>query len=99
METAENRVLVVGDKVRINKCESCPKLIGRVVVIMSIFGDSPDNETNLIVNYGRGRPQTGRPEFLSVDNVSLVKVHALGDKENPATQKEVNECIDSLQKE
>jgi len=68
METTENRVLKVGDKVRINVCESCPKLTGKVVVINSIL---VDGYTKLFVNYGRGRPQTGRPEFLVVGDVSL----------------------------
>ena len=72
METTENRVLKVGDKVRIDQCLPCPKLVGMTVVITGIFGDSPDNDTNLLVNYGRGRPQTGRPESLLSQNVSLV---------------------------
>lgn len=73
METTENRVLKVGDKIRINKCELCPKLTGKTVIITSVLsGDSPDGNTKLIVNYGRGRPQAGRPEFLVVDDVSLV---------------------------
>ena len=99
METTENRVLKVGDNVRIDKCESCPKLVGKIVVITSIFGDSPDEETNLLVNYGRGRPQTGRPEFLVADNVSLVTVHVLGDEASPAAIEDVNNCFDSIQKE
>jgi hypothetical protein len=71
METTENRVLKVGDNVRIDKCESCPKLVGRTVVIKSINPDGPDG-ARLYVSYGRGRPQTGRPEFLFIDDVSLV---------------------------
>ena len=69
METTENRVLKVGDKVRINVCESCPKLTGKVVVITNILSD---DGTMLIVNYGRGRPQTGRPDCLLPEDVSLV---------------------------
>lgn len=73
METIENLVLKVDDKIRIDKCESCPKLIGRTVVITDVLsGDSSEGEIKLLVNYGRGRPQAGRPEFLVTDDVSLV---------------------------
>lgn len=59
----------VGTKVRIDRCEVCPAVVGKTVTVKSVYADGE----NLIINYGRGRPSADRPSFVNVDDVSLVK--------------------------
>lgn len=56
----------VGDMVTVDRCDECPSLVGRVFAVKG-FG----NEGTVWLQYGRGRPQKNRPEFVSVDDVSL----------------------------
>jgi len=56
----------VGDTVKINKCEACPTMVGKTAKIKSIDAQS------VVLNYGRGRPQTNRPTMLNLDDISLV---------------------------
>lgn len=87
----------IGAKVVINKCDACPAVVGKTATITGFTNDPGYAAVEL--NFGRGRPQTSRPKVISLDDVRLVKVHVLGDEESPATQEEVNEYVDSLQKE
>lgn len=56
----------VGDMVTIDRCDGCPSLVGKVFAVKG-FG----NEGTVSLQYGRGRPQKNRPEFVSVGDVSL----------------------------
>lgn len=58
----------IGDIVRIDKCEQCAGVIGKTVRIKSMSEDGKKVE----LNYGKGRPLSNRPNFLSLDDVSLV---------------------------
>jgi len=64
-------VMDVGARVRINKCEACPAIIGKTAKITG-FTDNPGYNAATL-NFGRGRPQTNRPSFVNVDDISLVK--------------------------
>ena len=57
----------IGEKVVVNKCDACPSIVGKTAKVKG-FGDN-----TVLLSFGRGRPQTNRPKFISVDNVSLVK--------------------------
>lgn len=56
----------VGDKVRILRCDGCPKIVGKVVMIKAVVGDKVE------LQFGRGRPQAGRPSAFFIDDVILV---------------------------
>ncbi len=57
----------IGAKVKINKCDACPNVVGKTVTVKCVLDDG------LELNYGRGRPQNNRPVRISKDDVSLVE--------------------------
>lgn len=63
----------VGDKVRIDKCDQCLAIIGKVAKIsgFSEFG-------NVFLNFGKGRPQLNRPNYFCVENISLIQEKGSG---------------------
>jgi hypothetical protein len=62
----------IGDKIRVTKCDACPKVVGKTATVTAILsgGERPES---VVVNFGRGRPQNGRPNSFSVNDVSLDK--------------------------
>ncbi|UCG02457.1 MAG: hypothetical protein JSW11_00395 [Candidatus Heimdallarchaeota archaeon] len=56
----------VGDTVKINRCEVCPKVVGKTVKVVEV------GENGIVVSFGRGRPQKDRPRAFSFNDVSLV---------------------------
>jgi hypothetical protein len=67
----------VGDEVRIVNCEGCPKVVGKTVKVTGIKTVDQGEGIGLVgvgveVNYGRGRPQLGRPTaFMFADVVRI----------------------------
>lgn len=61
----------VGDTVKIEKCEKCPGVIGKTAKIKGFTSDPGYDVVEL--NFGKGRPQVGRPHLFNVDDISLVK--------------------------
>ena len=59
----------VGDKVRIVKCDVCPKIVGKTGVITKFYEEGSSIE----INFGKGRPQLGRPNAYPLDSVVLVE--------------------------
>lgn len=57
----------VDDVVRIKKCESCPDIVGKTATITGVVKDG------FALNFGRGRPQTGRPSVFAQNELTLVK--------------------------
>lgn len=62
-------VVTVGAEVVINKCDACPAIVGKTAKVKGFNEDS----SAVSFNFGRGRPQANRPEFVNVDDVSLVE--------------------------
>jgi len=59
-------MMIVGDTVRINVCNDCPKMVGKTAKIVHM-------EHGLVtVRYGRGRPPVNRPNVLSEADVVVV---------------------------
>ncbi len=58
----------IGDKVRVTKCDKCPKVVGKfaTIVKMDVVGEAA-------VKFGRGRPQLNRPTIFVIDHLELVK--------------------------
>ncbi len=56
----------VGDIVRIDKCDACPKIVGKTVAIKQLDDDT------VVLNFGRGRPLANRPHAIKRTDVSLV---------------------------
>lgn len=61
----------IGASVKINKCDTCPAIVGKTAKITGFTAEPGFNAA--VLNFGRGRPQTNRPSFVSVDDISLVK--------------------------
>ncbi len=58
----------IGTKVKIDKCDECPTIVGKTAKVRG-FTETPDV---VLLNFGRGRPQSGRPKSMSVANLSVV---------------------------
>lgn len=61
----------IGASVKINKCDACPAIVGKIAKITGFTLKPGYNAANL--NFGRGRPQANRPSFVSVDDISVVE--------------------------
>jgi len=61
----------IGDKIRIVKCDVCPKVVGKIVSVAKIT--TIDGRGGVEVRFGRGRPQLGRPSVVGFDDVSLIE--------------------------
>ena len=60
----------IGTKVTIDKCDACPTVVGKTATVMGVISSDESGE-QVTLNFGRGRPQAGRPESISVEDVSL----------------------------
>lgn len=61
----------VGDTVRIVSCNECPKAVGKTARVVDITDElGPDT---VKVKFGRGRPQSNRPNDFVPGDVCLVK--------------------------
>jgi len=67
-----DNLMNVGDTIKIEKCEQCSVIIGKTAKIKKRIPSEPGIVGGLILNFGRGRPQTSRPKIISFDDVSLV---------------------------
>jgi len=63
--------LTVGSKVKVDKCDSCPAIVGKVARITG-FSNEPGFDA-VQLNFGRGRPPANRPKFVGLLDISLVK--------------------------
>ena len=65
----------IGDKVRITKCDVCPKVIGKVVTIVNLETEDEDKHcldvVSVDVKFGRGRPRKDRPTTYVINDVCL----------------------------
>lgn len=61
----------IGDKVRIVKCDACSKIVGKMVSVTEVT--TIDGCKGVKVNFGRGRPQLGRPDVFGMDEVSSME--------------------------
>ncbi len=65
----------IGDNVRVNKCDCCEAVVGKIGRIKSFVNDDNGDTTyplRVVLNFGRGRPQAGRPEFFPIDDLANV---------------------------
>lgn len=61
----------IGDKVKIVKCEVCPNVVGKTVKVTGVT-ESDAGASSVQVNFGKGRPQKGRPSMFSVEDIAVV---------------------------
>lgn len=66
-----NVEMKIGDKVQIIKCDKCPGIVNKTAKIKAFASEPEHNMVEL--NFGKGRPQVGRPHLFSLDDISLVK--------------------------
>lgn len=57
----------IGDMVKIDRCEVCPGIVGKVAKIKGLGDDT------VLLNFGRGRPLANCPKAVNVKDVSLVQ--------------------------
>ncbi|MCK5613406.1 hypothetical protein KAR91_66665 [Candidatus Pacearchaeota archaeon] len=70
----------IGDQVKIDKCEQCPVVVGKIVKITELIDEhdqiaTPKNgrvPVTAILGFGRGRPQANRPSRIRVADLSLM---------------------------
>jgi hypothetical protein len=73
--TELSQIFAIGDKVVVNKCSTCDAIVGKTATVslaVSADGDSGISQ-RVSLNFGRGRPQTGRPVSFLPSELSLVK--------------------------
>lgn len=74
----------IGDKVRIVKCDVCPKIVNKtaeITEIMAIIKGSSLGEYSSVtkgkerirVKFGKGRPQLNRPNTFACEDITLVE--------------------------
>lgn len=61
----------MADQVRVLRCASCQTVVGKVGTVVSTT--EVDGVTMAKVNFGRGRPQLGRPELFPVDDLEKME--------------------------
>lgn len=61
----------VGQKVKVDKCDSCSAIVGKFAKIIGFSDVSGSLKVEL--NFGRGRPQADRPKYVDPSDISLVK--------------------------
>lgn len=59
----------IGDIVRVDKCEACEAIVGKTGKI-KCFVDSIYPEQAAVLNFGKGRPQKGRPHAFPVGDLT-----------------------------
>lgn len=65
------KIMNVGDAVRINKCDRCPSLVGKNAVIKALT--NKDGRSIVELRFGRGRPPVNRPTMFDATDVSVVQ--------------------------
>lgn len=70
--------LSIGSKVKIDRCESCPAVVGKTAKITS-FKEEP-GFCSAVLNFGRGRPQANRPVSVPVVDLSVAEESSDNDK-------------------
>lgn len=65
----------IGDKIRVVKCDVCPKVVGKTGKITKIILSETQTEEKdvIMIKFGRGRPQLNRPDVYSYDSVVLIE--------------------------
>ena len=63
----------IGDLVKVNKCDQCPGVVGKVVSVSKV-NVVDGNVVSIGLNFGKGRPQRNRPDSFSPSDVSIVEV-------------------------
>lgn len=61
----------VGSKVKIDRCESCPAIVGKLARIIGFDREAGFDTAKL--NFGRGRPQANRPVGVPVVDLSIAQ--------------------------
>jgi len=61
----------VGSKVKIDRCESCPAIVGKFARIIGFSNEAGFDTAKL--NFGRGRPQANRPVDVPVVDLSIAQ--------------------------
>lgn len=62
----------VGDIVKVNKCNACPGVIGKTAKVKEMCRLNDEDPGTARLNFGKGRPQAGRPEIFDVEDLSVV---------------------------
>jgi hypothetical protein len=62
-----------GDTVKVVSCNSCPAVVGRTAKITGINQQPETNVVLVRVSFGKGRPQKGRPDTFTLDQLELVE--------------------------
>ncbi len=58
----------IGDKVKVLRCDKCEAVVNRVVRIKGT------NDNGMFrLDFGRGRPNKGRPEYFDENDLELVE--------------------------
>lgn len=57
------------DMVRVVRCEICPAAVNKTAKIKGFVGD---DSTMVSLNFGKGRPPLGRPEFFPIIDLTNV---------------------------
>jgi len=61
----------IGDKVRIVKCDVCPKVVDKVGTITELIED--DEGACFKIKFGKGRPQLNRPSVFAYEDLISVE--------------------------
>ncbi|KKN91125.1 hypothetical protein LCGC14_0219900 [marine sediment metagenome] len=64
----------IGDKVRVTKCDVCPKVVGKTATVTKLNSSEDGVPTSVGVTFGRGRPQKSRPVAFLIDEISLIDI-------------------------
>jgi len=73
----------IGDMVKVTKCDACPKVVGKTGKINQTISEAESclGQPSVEVKFGRGRPQLGRPSVFVVEDVELVVVNKVENKD------------------
>lgn len=64
----------VGSNVTVNKCDACPAIVGKTAKVVGFTSEPGYDAAKL--KFGRGRPQSNRPSFINIDDISFVETEA-----------------------
>lgn len=67
-------IFFIGSNVTVNKCDACPAIVGKIAKIVGFTSEPGYNAAKL--KFGRGRPQSNRPSFIRIDDISFVETEA-----------------------
>lgn len=75
MNTELDMFFSIGDKVVVDKCSACIAMVGKTATVASIVETDSNSSEGLrvVLNFGRGRPQMGRPVSFLANELSQVK--------------------------